>query len=107
MSKSAVVVGRVFSLWPIDGYKPPTLAGHRDVPVAVAFTGADLALLLLLLLLLSWQLQAFPTNDLFACLVVVVVAVCRPFARMVFRLLCAEARYQCARKAVPELTQRA
>lgn len=30
---------RVFSLNPIDGYKPPTLAGHRDVPVAVFFTG--------------------------------------------------------------------
>ena len=31
---------RVFSLHPIEGYKPPTLAGHRDRPVAIAFTGA-------------------------------------------------------------------
>ncbi|KAK9810682.1 hypothetical protein WJX73_010596 [Symbiochloris irregularis] len=30
---------RVYSLQSIDGYKPPTLAGHRDVPVAVAFAG--------------------------------------------------------------------
>ena len=29
---------RIFSLHPIKGYRPPTLAGHKDTPVAVHFT---------------------------------------------------------------------
>ncbi|PSC76313.1 periodic tryptophan 2-like protein [Micractinium conductrix] len=33
---------RVFSLHPIEGYRPPTLAGHREPLVAVHFTTAKL-----------------------------------------------------------------
>ncbi|PRW59321.1 periodic tryptophan 2-like protein [Chlorella sorokiniana] len=33
---------RVFSLNPIEGYRPPTLAGHREPIVAVHFTSAKL-----------------------------------------------------------------
>lgn len=31
---------RVFSMHPIEGYRPPTLTGHKDVTVAVHFTSA-------------------------------------------------------------------
>jgi len=33
---------RIFSMHPIDGYKPPTLAGHKDTPIAVHFTSRRL-----------------------------------------------------------------
>ncbi|KAK9830156.1 hypothetical protein WJX72_010038 [[Myrmecia] bisecta] len=34
---------RVFSLNPIEGYQPPTLAGHKDMPMAVFFAGKKVA----------------------------------------------------------------
>jgi periodic tryptophan protein 2 len=33
---------RIFSMNPIEGYKPPTLAGHKDTPIAVHFTTSRL-----------------------------------------------------------------
>jgi periodic tryptophan protein 2 len=33
---------RIFSMHPIEGYKPPTLAGHKDTPIAVHFTSRRL-----------------------------------------------------------------
>jgi len=33
---------RIFSMHPVDGYRPPTLAGHKDTPVAVHFTSKKL-----------------------------------------------------------------
>ena len=33
---------RVFSIDPIEGYRPPTLTGHRDVPVQVLFASSKL-----------------------------------------------------------------
>lgn len=36
---SSISAGRVFSMKPIDGYRPPTLSGHRDSPIAVFFAG--------------------------------------------------------------------
>ena len=33
---------RIFSMHPINGYKPPTLAGHKDTPIAVHFTSRRL-----------------------------------------------------------------
>lgn len=32
------LTSRIFSMNPIEGYRPPTLAGHKDTPVAVHFT---------------------------------------------------------------------
>lgn len=45
---------RVYSLQAIEAYKPPTLAGHRDVPVAVAFAGDARFESVVLLCSLSW-----------------------------------------------------
>lgn len=33
---------RVFSMHPIEGYRPPTLAGHKDTPVAVHFASSKM-----------------------------------------------------------------
>ena len=37
---AAALLHRVFSMEPIEGYRPPLLSGHRDTPVAVFFAGA-------------------------------------------------------------------
>ena len=36
------LITRVFSLNPIDGYRPPILSGHKDTPIAVYFTSDKL-----------------------------------------------------------------
>jgi hypothetical protein len=33
---------RVYSLNPVEGFRPPTLTGHKDTPVAVYFPGMQL-----------------------------------------------------------------
>ena len=35
---------RIFSMEPIEGYRPPTLSGHRDSPLAVFFAGTHFTL---------------------------------------------------------------